>query len=100
MGDWTDEIDFLVRKLGKTAKGAARAIRSALDDDPFEILAYRGYGDGHRAWMHGRVVERRSVGPSTESDHILRNLLNTWRRADSDPLPHAGVTVGYGERSA
>jgi hypothetical protein len=58
MSDWSLEIEFLAKKLGMGAAGAVRAIRSALDDDPFEVLAYRGYGNGVTAHVYGRVVER------------------------------------------
>src|SRR5687768_8111992 len=101
MSDWSGEIEFLLRKAGKTAVAAARAVKSALDDDPFEVLCYRGYGNASRAWIHGRVVERLGVGPSTDADSLLRNLLNTYRRADADPLRHAQVHVDYaGKRTA
>jgi len=101
MSDWSGEIEFLLRKAGKTAVAAARAVKSALDDDPFEVLCYRGYGNASRAWIHGRVVERLGVAPSTDTDSLLRNLLNTYRRADADPLRHAKVHVDFaGNRTA
>lgn len=95
MTDWNARIDSLLGKVRKQVGGAARAIGSALHNDPFELLAYRGYGNATRAHVHGRAVEVRNVGTSTDSDSLLRNLLNTYRRADSDPLPFASVTVKY-----
>src|SRR5215216_2708026 len=61
-----------------------------------EILAYRGYGSTMKARFYGRVVEKRGVSVSTDRDSLFRNLLNTWRRADSDPVGFAEVTVEYG----
>lgn len=95
MSDWSIELDFLVRKLGLGAAHAARAISSALDDDPFELLCYRGYGSGVQAHVYGRVVKRTGVSPSADSDTVINNLLNTWRRADADPLPRAQVGVTF-----
>jgi len=101
MSDWSDEIEFLLRKAGKTAVAAARAVGSALDDDPYDVVCYRGYGSSSRAWIHGRVIERSGVGASTDADSTLRNLLNTYRRAEADPLPHARVNVDFaGRRTA
>jgi phosphatidate phosphatase APP1 len=100
MSDWSIEIDFLARKLGMGAASAVRAIRSAMDNDPFEILAYRGYGNGVRAHVYGRVVERSGVTPSTDADSVLTNLLNTYRRAESDPLPRAELQVEFGGLSS
>lgn len=94
-----DRISF--RRLGKTAAGAARAVKSTFDDDPFEVLCYRGYGNSARAWIHGRVVEKLGIGASADADSTLRNLLNTYRRADSDPLRHARVSIDFaGKRTA
>ena len=99
MSDWSVEIDFLARKLGMGAANTVRAIRSAMDDDPFEILTYRGYGNGVKAHVYGRVVERSGVTPSTAKDSVLTNLLNTYRRAESDPLRRAEVKVQFGASS-
>jgi phosphatidate phosphatase APP1 len=96
MSDWSPEIQFLSRKLGMVAANAVRAVRTAMESDPFELLMYRGYGNGVRAHVYGRVVERTGVTPSQDGDTVLTNLLNTWRRAESDPLPGAQVTVSFG----
>jgi phosphatidate phosphatase APP1 len=74
-----------------------RSIGSALDTDPYELLAYYGYGNAQRAYVHGRVLEVRKVSASTDSDSSFRNLLNTYRRAEADPLPFARVTIEYEE---
>jgi phosphatidate phosphatase APP1 len=67
--------------------------------DPLELLAYRGYGNATRAHVYGRALEARNVGPSADADSWFRNLLNTYRRADSDPLPFAEVVVEYAKTS-
>jgi phosphatidate phosphatase APP1 len=72
-----------------------RLVRAILGDDPVEILAYRGYGNPSRAHVYGRVLEKRGVSASTDADSTLRNLLNTWRRAESDPVAFAQVKVEY-----
>ena len=95
MRDWAARVDSLLGELGKNINAATRMARSILDDDPLEILAYRGYGDGSRAHVYGRVLEKRGVSASTDSDSTFRNLLNTLRRAESDPVPFARVKVEY-----
>src|SRR5256885_5360158 len=75
-----------------------RAIRSVLHKDPLEILAYYGYGNSVRAHVHGRVLEVRNVSVSTDSDSSFRNLLNTYRRAEADPIPFARVKIEYGDK--
>jgi phosphatidate phosphatase APP1 len=100
MRSWTARFESLFGEVRKNVSGAARAVRSVLDDDPFELLAYRGYGTAARAHVYGRALEVRNVSASTDADSTLRNLLNTYRRAESDPLPFARVTVEYADTSA
>ena len=96
MSDWSEEFGYILRKVARTAGSAARAVKSALDDDANEILCYRGFGNSSGAWIYGRVIEKREFGVSTEGDSTLRNLLNTYRRAYSDPLPFADVNATWG----
>jgi phosphatidate phosphatase APP1 len=100
MKDWAARVDSLIGELGKNITAAARAARSILDDDPLEILAYRGYGSSTRAHVYGRVLEKRGVSVSTDTDSTVRNLLNTLRRAESDPVAFAGLAVKYGDAVA
>ncbi len=95
MSDWSIELDFLVRKLGLGAANAVRAIGSALDDDPFEVLCYRGYGNAVQAHVYGRAVRKIGASPSSESDSVITNLLNTYRRADADPVGRAQLDVDF-----
>jgi phosphatidate phosphatase APP1 len=95
IGDIKSQIGSLLDELGADIKSAAKHVREAFDDDPFEILAYRGYGNATRAHVYGRVVEKSNVGPSAVGDSALRNLINTYRRADSDPLAFARVKTDY-----
>ena len=46
--------------------------------------------------VHGRVQEAKHIPPATATDSVWRNLLNTFKRVDADPLPHAPVRVTIG----
>jgi phosphatidate phosphatase APP1 len=74
-------------------KNFARAVKSIFRKDPIEILAYYGYGNSIRAHVNGRVLEVRNVSTSTDSDSTFRNLLNTYRRAEADPIGFSTVKV-------
>jgi phosphatidate phosphatase APP1 len=95
MKNWLGEFDSLLNELDKNVRGMARAVRSAFDDGPFQILAYRGYGNDRVAYINGRAQENRGTGPSGDADSTLKNLLNTYRRADSNPLANAQLVVEY-----
>jgi phosphatidate phosphatase APP1 len=99
MADWTGQFEDLLGDLGKQIRGAARAVSAALRDDPIEVLAYRGFGNASRAHVYGRALEKRNVSVSTDSDSVFRNLLNTYRRAEADPIPFARLEIEYGEMS-
>ena len=93
-------LGSVLGEIGKNLAGvAARVAHVALGSEPFEILLYRGYGTGARAHVYGRVIERRDLGQSTEGDSVWKNLYNTFRRVDSDPLPFAQVKISYGDAS-
>jgi phosphatidate phosphatase APP1 len=95
MKNWLGEFDSLLNELDKNVRSVARAVRSAFDDGPFQILAYRGYGNGRVAYINGRAQENRGATKSGDKDSTLQNLLNTYRRADSNPLAHAQLVVEY-----
>jgi phosphatidate phosphatase APP1 len=96
MTDWTKRFDGLLGELEKGIKGAARVVRETLgDDDPFELLCYRGYGNGGRAEVYGRVKRGHALAPSGAGDSALTNLRNSYRRVDADPVPFADVAVSW-----
>jgi len=100
MTDWTARVDSLLGELRRNIDTVTNTARSFLEGDPLEILAYRGYGSPSRAHVYGRVLEKRGVSVSSDADSTVRNLLNTFRRAESDPLAFARVTVEHGGRSS
>ncbi len=59
--------------------------------DPYEIVAYRGYGNANRVLVNGRAQECENIARSTDADSRWRNLLATYKRIESDPLPGAKV---------
>ena len=57
------------------------------------VLPYRGYGNGERLWVKGRVLREPKLRPSELDDPLWRNLLATWRRFASDEVPGARVRL-------
>ena len=97
--DWLGEIDSLLGEIDRSIRGAARSVRSAFDDGPFEVLTYRGFGTTTSAYVYGRAQENRGVGPSDPAHSVLDNLMNTYRRAQSHPLPFADLAVTFAASS-
>jgi phosphatidate phosphatase APP1 len=64
-------------------------VTSVSDPDRRRVLGYRGYATRWRALALGRVLETSGVIPGEASHGGWKNLVNTVRRLNSDPLPHA-----------
>jgi phosphatidate phosphatase APP1 len=65
--------------------------------DPFEILAYRGYGTSRWLFLKGRVLEEMGIIRSGQNDTTWRNLRNMARRFASDEVAGARVRATFGE---
>jgi phosphatidate phosphatase APP1 len=64
--------------------------------DPFEILAYRGYGTPRELFLKGRVLEVSAITRSGQNDTAWHNLRNMARRFASDEVAGARVRVSFG----
>lgn len=93
MRDWTHSFDSLLGELDQQLRKQVKAVRAVFGNEPSDLLLYRGYGNATAALVYGRAVARSRVAPSRTEDSVLRNLLNTYRRVDSDPIALAQVVV-------
>jgi phosphatidate phosphatase APP1 len=59
------------------------------------IVPYMGYGSEKFVNIKGRVLQDTGVKPSKETDRIWDNLLNMYRRFESDEVPNARVLVRF-----
>jgi phosphatidate phosphatase APP1 len=59
------------------------------------IIPYIGYGSERSIGLKGRVLEDKGIKPSKETDRIWDNLLNMYRRFESDEVPHARVLARF-----
>lgn len=62
---------------------------------PLMIIPYLGFGSAKIINVKGRVIEDTGIEPSRESDRIWTNLLNMYRRFESDEVPHARLLARY-----
>lgn len=59
------------------------------------IQPYRGYGIPQKIYLKGRVLENKGVAAAREGDGLWDNLLNMYRRFESDEVPHARVLARF-----
>lgn len=62
---------------------------------PIEIVPYRGYGNGERVWIKGRVLEDRGVPVASVDDSAWDNLRSMLRRAKTNEVPEALVRAEF-----
>ncbi|WP_338793050.1 phosphatase domain-containing protein [Bernardetia sp. MNP-M8] len=63
-------------------------------DEPVMILPYRSFGNTQKAFFWGRVLEDEKVNVK-EDDKFWDNILNTYRRLESDEIPNVRLSVTY-----
>jgi phosphatidate phosphatase APP1 len=89
--------DFEAKRIPNGAPGWRGRLRHLIDGpQPYEIAAYRAYGNGSRLLVHGRALEHPNIPASGATDSVWRNLLSTYRRVDASPLPGARISVHVG----
>jgi phosphatidate phosphatase APP1 len=64
-------------------------------NDPLQIVAYRSYGTPNRLYIKGRVLEDKGIRRSEGKGNILDNLVNMYRRFESDEIPGAEVKISF-----
>lgn len=61
-------------------------------NDPLQIVPYRTYGTTNRLFIKGRVLEDKLLRTSAR-DSLFTNLVNMYKRFESDEVPNAGLSV-------
>lgn len=63
--------------------------------EPRHIAAYRGFADSRGAELFGRVLAQRPGGGPGEDAQWWDNLLDTYRRFESDEVPHVPLRLRF-----
>src|SRR5687768_3167557 len=94
MANWKD----LFRKSASAIEDKWDELRFELNkklrlNDPVQIVSYRTYGTPRRLYIKGRVLEDKKVASAGDKDTVLNNLLNMYKRFESDEVPGARLKV-------
>lgn len=96
MTSWQETLAPIVRNVEKHYDALRYRLYYALGGpDPIQIVPYRGYGTCHRLYLMGRVLEKRGITSPTDADTVWDNLLNMYRRFDSDEIPYAKLVARF-----
>ena len=94
MRDWKQALHTLVgRADALTDRARARLSRLASWGGPFIVIPYLGYGSARRLLVCGRVLRDEGFRAPRETDPGWRNLVEFYKRLESDEVPGARVRV-------
>ncbi|WP_018478104.1 App1 family protein [Pontibacter roseus] len=65
---------------------------------PLHIRVYRSYGTPTRLYVKGRVMEDKGITVSEANDTLWENLMNMYRRFNSNEIPGARVELCLGDQ--
>ena len=99
----SDWLHSTVGRLSAISGAAGAAIQSRLQRlyertgtaAPYQIVTYRAMLDSTGCSLSGRVLERPPGGGPRQEDDWWDNLLNTYRRFDSEAMPGVRVDLSF-----
>lgn len=60
---------------------------------PLQLVPYRSYGTTERLYVKGRLLTDKGIGEPGDDDSRWRNLLNMYRRFDSNEIAGAQLSI-------
>ena len=84
----------IAKKFDDVADGHFLRLRRRLGRvDPLQVVPYRTYGTASNVYVRGRVLEEKNIAAATEDDNLFDNLLNMYKRFETDEVPNAVVQL-------
>ncbi len=99
MMDWRD----IFRRSAITVEDKWDELRTALTrrlglNDQLQIVPFRTYGTARRLYVKGRVLEDKKIASAGDRDTVLNNLLNMYKRFESDEVAGAKLRIRLGNK--
>lgn len=76
----------------------ARLVRKMNLNNPVQIIPYRTYGTAHKMYVKGRVLEDKKIAKAADQDTVWNNIVNMYKRFESDELPGARLLINVSEQ--
>ncbi|WP_210464993.1 App1 family protein [Rufibacter roseolus] len=80
-----DQFDFIMQRI-RNRFGLYK---------PLQIVCYRSYGTVNRLYLKGRVMANQGITSAADNDTLLKNLVNMYRRFESDEVRDAQLRVSF-----
>lgn len=101
MSDWQQSVAGAVERFEARFDRLKRRLGTSIGRTGSPIVVpYRSYGTLDRLLIMGRVLANTQATTAGADDSIWQNLLNTYRRLESDEVPGARVQAQIGDAMA
>lgn len=91
---WKKKLLSLAIHIDDELDQAAARLRARLGaNDPIQIVPYRTYGTAWKIYIRGRVLEDKKIYKANEGDSMFTNIVNMYKRFESDEVPNARVKI-------
>lgn len=96
MKDWKSRLPTLTNRADKLSDNVRSRLRKITGfNNPLMIIPYLGYGTADKLLFGGRVLEDEGFTPATSADRTWRNLINMYKRFESDEVPGARIRARF-----
>lgn len=96
MTDWKKNFVHYISQVEEQFDDLTYRLRKRLNYfHPIQIVPYRSYGTAHRLYLKGRVLENKGIAQAGDKDTVLNNLLNMYKRFESDEVMDARLQVKF-----
>src|ERR1044072_8111131 len=96
MENWKSRIQRIIAKADDLSDSLRSRIKKITrHNSPLIIHAYLGHGTTDEVTLNGRVLEDQGFIPSEDADTNWENLVNMYRRFETDEVPGARVRASF-----
>ncbi|WP_159704171.1 App1 family protein [Massilia sp. 9I] len=89
----------LARTAGVLATGVLRRLRAPESGRALMAVPYLGFGNAHRIWLKGRLLDDVAFREQNVADSGWANLVALYQRLESDEVADARVLAHFGGRT-
>jgi phosphatidate phosphatase APP1 len=94
MQNWKKKLVNTAMQLDDMVDKQVYRLRQRLGTiDPIQVFPFRTYGTPHHVYVRGRVLEDKKIKAGQESDNLFTNLLNMYKRFETDEVPGATLQL-------
>lgn len=94
MQNWKNKLLNTAIQLDDMADKQIYNLRQRLGMiDKIQVLPFRTYGTPNHVYVRGRVLEDKKITAAQEGDNLFTNLLNMYKRFETDEIPGATLQL-------